>query len=241
MITAENNMDKLQNRIIEYKRVRAGDLVTNERNFREHPLNQKEALDGVLAVIGQADSLIAYYSKRNDGKLTLIDGHLRKDFDPDQEWNVQITDLTDEEADLLISMLDPIAGMATMDAEKFLALSEEIVTDDWRVREALHKLSKEAEATLREQEAENEEDGEETGDGPADMEILPFEHYDYIMIFFKNQLDWLAAQEYLGLEKRHDPRRTNRIGLSHVIDGGKFVNFLRSKEKQAKEPEQAGG
>lgn len=231
-------MDKLQNRIIEYKRVKASELVVNERNFREHPLNQKEALDGVLTVIGQADSLIAYYSKRNDGKLTLIDGHLRKDYDPEQEWNVQVTDLTDEEADLLISMLDPIAGMANMNATKFLALSEEIVTDDWRVREALHKLNKEAEAMLREQEAENEEDDGDAGDGPAEMEILPFEHYDYIMVFFKNQLDWLAAQEYLGLERRQDPRRTNRIGLSHVIDGAKFVNYLRSKEAKAGQPEQ---
>src|SRR5262245_40264929 len=44
--------------------------------------------------IGVAGALTAYYSKRNGGKLTVIDGHLRKqDFDLD--WPTLISDVDD--------------------------------------------------------------------------------------------------------------------------------------------------
>jgi hypothetical protein len=47
-----------------------------------------------------------------DGRLKLIDGHLRRDIDPDMEVDVEILDLNDEEARTLLLSIDPLAALA---------------------------------------------------------------------------------------------------------------------------------
>jgi hypothetical protein len=42
----------VRDRVKELRRVRAGDLIPNERNWRTHPDRQKDALRGVLAEVG---------------------------------------------------------------------------------------------------------------------------------------------------------------------------------------------
>jgi hypothetical protein len=64
-------------------RVRAGDLVAHEFNFRTHPAHQRAALEALYQEVGFARSLLAY--ELPDGRLKLIDGHLRRDVDPDME------------------------------------------------------------------------------------------------------------------------------------------------------------
>jgi hypothetical protein len=83
----------IRNRIKSHRRVRAGDLVPHEFNFRYHPDNQKHALGALYEQVGFARSLLAY--ELPDGRLKLIDGHLRRDFDPDMEVDVEILDVAD--------------------------------------------------------------------------------------------------------------------------------------------------
>ena len=45
-------MGNIRDRIKELRRVRAGNLVPNPRNWRTHPRAQQDALRGVLAEIG---------------------------------------------------------------------------------------------------------------------------------------------------------------------------------------------
>jgi hypothetical protein len=54
--------------------------VPHEFNYRFHPDNQKHALAALYAEVGFARSLLAY--ELPDGRLKLIDGHLRRDMDP---------------------------------------------------------------------------------------------------------------------------------------------------------------
>src|SRR3984957_16814811 len=100
----------VRNRIKSHRRVRAGDLVPHEFNFRWHPDNQKHALGALYEQVGFARSLLAY--ELPDGRLKLIDGHLRRDFDPDMEVNVEILDVNDEEARALLLSIDPMAELA---------------------------------------------------------------------------------------------------------------------------------
>ena len=72
-------MPDIQNRIKEYRTVRAGDLLPDPKNWRRHPPAQRRALQTMLDRIGYADALIA--RETPDG-LMLIDGHLRADLDP---------------------------------------------------------------------------------------------------------------------------------------------------------------
>src|ERR1700724_2410234 len=100
----------IRNRIKEHRRVRAGDLVPHEWNFRLHPDVQKAALEALYRDVGFARSLLAY--ELPDGRLKLIDGHLRRDLDPDMEVEVEILDVTEEEARTLLLSIDPLAALA---------------------------------------------------------------------------------------------------------------------------------
>jgi hypothetical protein len=57
-----------------------------------------------------ARSLLAY--ELPDGRLKLIDGHLRRDLDPDMEVDVEVLDVSDAEARTLLLSIDPLAALA---------------------------------------------------------------------------------------------------------------------------------
>jgi hypothetical protein len=95
--------EPIRNRIQGHRRVRAGDLVPHEFNFRLHPEEQRAALQALYREVGFARSLLAY---------ELPDGHLRRDLDPDMEVDVEVLDVTDAEARALMLSIDPLAALA---------------------------------------------------------------------------------------------------------------------------------
>lgn len=110
---------QIQNRIKELRQVKASELLPNPKNWRTHPVEQSNALRGVLSEIGYADALIAY---ETDNGLMLIDGHLRAETTPDMEVPVLVTDLSSDEADMLLATLDPLSAMARSNQESLLSL-----------------------------------------------------------------------------------------------------------------------
>src|SRR5438034_7685988 len=102
--------EPIRNRIKGHRRVRAGDLVPHELNFRLHPDLQRSALEALYQQVGFARSLLAY--ELPDGRLKLLDGHLRRDIDPDMEVEVEILDVTEEEARMLLLSIDPFTSLA---------------------------------------------------------------------------------------------------------------------------------
>jgi hypothetical protein len=77
-----------------------------------------------------------------------------------------------------------------------------------------------------------EDDGyDDSADLVPEMELQPFEHYDYVMLMFRSQLDWSRAIEVLGeygLVKSGFTisRKSRKIGLCRVIDGAKLMDAL---------------
>src|SRR6202035_1469041 len=102
--------DPIRNRIKCHRRVRAGDLVPHEWNYRLHPERQKAALEAIYREVGFARSLLAF--ELPDGRLKLIDGHLRRDLAPDMLVDVEVLDVTEEEARKLLLTIDPLAAIA---------------------------------------------------------------------------------------------------------------------------------
>src|SRR5438552_8418634 len=102
----------IRNRIKGHRRVRAGELLPHEWNFRLHPKSQKAALQALYAEVGFARSLLAY--ELPDGRLKLIDGHLRRDLDPEMEVDVEVLDVNEDEARALLLSIDPLAALAQM-------------------------------------------------------------------------------------------------------------------------------
>ena len=136
----------LRDRIVEFKRIPAADLQDNAGNWRTHPQAQRDAFRAVAARVGVAGALLAYHSKRAGGALVVIDGHMRKSEYPDFEWPVLVTDLDDEEADLLLATYDPLAAMAEANAARLRELSARTQSDDPAL-EAL-RMQQQAEADL---------------------------------------------------------------------------------------------
>lgn len=130
-------MDK--NRIVEVRTMDASELKANDGNFKVHPDSQKQAFNGVISEIGKAGALVAYYSARNDGQLTLIDGHMRQD--SGGEWTVLITDLDDQEADKLLQVYDPISAFADIDQKMFGDLAERAAFLDASVGDLVKALN----------------------------------------------------------------------------------------------------
>jgi DNA modification methylase len=136
---ATNPPIEIRDRIKELRRVRAKDLIRNPKNWRRHPKTQADALRGLLTEIGYADALLA--RELPDGRLELIDGHLRAVTTPDVEVPVLVLDVTEAEADKLLLSLDPLAAMAESDSERIKALLATVRTNSPAVEELFKRTA----------------------------------------------------------------------------------------------------
>jgi hypothetical protein len=112
----------IRNRIVEHLQVRAGDLLPHPLNFRRHSTVQRRALAASYEEVGFARSLLGY--RLPDGRIQLIDGHLRRDINPDMLVTVEVLDVTEEEARKLLLTIDPVVGLAETDTEALARLTE---------------------------------------------------------------------------------------------------------------------
>jgi hypothetical protein len=141
----------LRNRIVEHVRVPARALVPHELNPRLHSDEQQQALRHLYERIGFARSLLAY--RLPDGRLKLIDGHLRQSLTPDEEVEVEVLDVTDEEARTLLLSIDPLAQLADYDhqvIDKLRAITETDNDTLHNLWQSLGEAARQTEETIRE-------------------------------------------------------------------------------------------
>jgi len=122
----------LKNRVKELRMVKASDLSKHPSNFRTHSKAQRDALDSILSEIGFAGAILT--RELPNGKLQILDGHLRSEEVGKNKVPALVTDLTEEEAKLLIATYDPIGAMAGANAEKLATLLDEVTVRDQRAR-----------------------------------------------------------------------------------------------------------
>jgi DNA modification methylase len=135
--------NRIRDRIVELRRVRAGELCPNPRNWRRHPKHQRDALQALLDEVGFADAILV--RELDDRSLEIVDGHLRQSMDAEAVVPVLILDVDEAEADKLLATLDPLAAMAIADPEPLRALLETVETSSEEVRVLLARLATEAE------------------------------------------------------------------------------------------------
>jgi len=113
-----------KNRIIEHREIPAELIRNNPKNWRLHPTEQKEALTGVLDSVGIVSEVMV--RPLADGTFELIDGQMRRDIMKGQLIPSAVTDLSEEEADLILTTHDPITGMARVDKVKLEELLDSL-------------------------------------------------------------------------------------------------------------------
>ncbi|MCG8585231.1 MAG: hypothetical protein MI757_11010, partial [Pirellulales bacterium] len=122
----------IRDRIVELRRVKASELAAHPRNWRTHPQHQRDALGGLLGDIGLADAVIA--RELPNGKLQLIDGHLRAELADEETLPVLVVDLDDDETNELLLSHDAITGLAGVDPMNLMSLLTEVKTSDDALR-----------------------------------------------------------------------------------------------------------
>lgn len=221
----------LRDRVVELRRIPSEELTDNEQNWRVHPYAQTAAIAELLDEVGIVGALTAYKSERNGGKLTLIDGHERRSHQAD--WPVLILDVNDEEADMLLLTLDPLRQLALTDGQQLTNLLDQVQAGTPGLVDLLQSLEQEA------QQADVDEGRPKQGGGPGEvlpeMELQPYEHYDYVVLLCRNTYDWMSLQDLLGLEHQQFTVPTSRgtsktLGMGRCIDAKRVINMLRPPE-----------
>ena len=136
------NNTSFRDRIKGLRKIHASDLVPHPMNWRRHPEAQREALRGVLSEVGIVDVPIC--RELPDGRLQLLDGHLRQEVLSDAEISVLVLDISDDtEAAKVLATLDPIAAMAEASAKELDELLRTFQTGSEEVAAMLAELAEE--------------------------------------------------------------------------------------------------
>lgn len=131
----------LRDRVVELRRVPAGSLLHNPKNWRTHPKAQREVLKGLYSELGFVDPIIA--RKLPTGELMILDGHLRREeLDAGQDVPVVVVDLSEEEAAKFLATADPLTQLAGQDDSKLIALLDDFNSDNAAIQKMLGDLVK---------------------------------------------------------------------------------------------------
>ena len=164
-----------------------------------------------------------------DGTLELIDGHMRQEELSGNDVPCVVLDVSAEEADKLMLTFDPIGAMAAAGEAELSALVESTKFDEAELNVLIEKLSAEADKAAADGDAA-------TGDADQgreipEMELQPYEHYDYVLLLCRNTPDWEYLCEKLGLSKVNSsvvPVK-KKVGLGRAVDASRLISLLRGK------------
>ena len=152
------------------------------------------------------------------------------------EFTVSVVDLSLEEEKALNITLNSPEIEGAWDGDRLAELLAQVEADkpDLYDEMELSLLRSLTHDSGGEDEAEDEEeavatDGEHSG--PPEMELLPYEHYDYVMLMFKDSRDFIAALDHFDLRKVTPPSYvgSKKIGLGRVIDGGRYMLKIKQQ------------
>ncbi len=102
-----------RNRIVELVRVPASELIPSDENYRGHADAQVGSMLSVLDAIGFVGYILA---RRNDeGRLVILDGHMRAELAGDAVVPVLVLDVTVQEGRLILATHDKIAEFSEVD------------------------------------------------------------------------------------------------------------------------------
>lgn len=218
-----DSIPKIRDRVKELRRVKASELLDNPKNWRRHPKEQLDAIDAVLREIGFAGAELTFETPNG---LMLFDGHARKERAGDEIVPVLVTDLTEEEADLLLASFDPIGAMAKADADALQSLVDNLEPDSASLRRLLDNLLESPDLVTT-----TEEGGTSTRSNTGDvnveqMELQPEEHYDFILVLADNVNDWNRLVRLLDLPHVQLSRTHRRIGMARAVRAAKVLELI---------------
>lgn len=186
--------------------VLGSELTPHPKNPRRHSKAQREAFRRVVEEDGFNDVVLAV---EKDGKLIVVDGHMRRDEYPDEMLPVIVLDLSEAETERALASLDYIGSMADYDKRALADLVKNADNQNEVMRQVHDKFV--------EQERKAMEKIMGTGQKPEYPIVPEFdEKYDYVVIMCSSKIDFAWLQTQLGL-KRMASYKDSTVGLGRVI------------------------
>jgi len=89
----------------------------------------------------------------------------------------------------------------------------------------MHKLGDESgfQRHMRREKGEGENSKEA---GEFDLSPYAYESYNYVILFFRTDLDWYTAIDHFGLKVVQDPDAPTKIGIGCVVDGRVYLDRI---------------
>jgi hypothetical protein len=210
---------KYKNLIKELRWIPANELIRDERNPHIHSAKQREAMREILSTIGIAGALLGY--EVGEGRVKLIDGHLRSEEIGDELVPVLILDVDDETAAKLLATYDPAGDLGQWDAT---ALEKLLKDCDFHEGGIIAML---AELDTIDPETGKEKKGTGSRKPTAVIPVYPIapvfdERYDYAIIFCKNAMEFATLQTLLAMQ-REKSYKSSSVGVGRVIHFSRFL------------------
>ena len=194
--------------------MRLSEIKPYKKNAKKHDETQIKNVMQSMKEFGVVQPIVV------DKNNTIIIGHCRYEamkrlgYDQLQEDWVKVVDLSEEEADKL-RLLDNKLNESEWSLDLLLDSIQNIDFSDYMLDWDIKDFEeKEKEKEKREKVFE-------------EMQLKSFEHYDYIVFVFDNQIDWLNMVNEFGLKKVNAGYGTvKKIGLGRVVKGEKLIERL---------------
>jgi hypothetical protein len=207
----------MRDRIKEFRRVPARELLANKKNWQRHPERQRAALQAIVAEVGFASAVVAC---ETPGGLVLIDGHARVEgAQPDDLLPTLVLDVDAADADKLLAAMDAIAKMAERDDVALAELLESVTFEDANLRRMVADLD-----ALHAGELEAPVEGELE----CALALRPHEHYDYLVVLARTTREWniLCDLLQIGSSIFDKGRGRTKIGFGRAISADKVIERL---------------
>ena len=194
--------------------MRLSEIKPYKKNAKKHDETQIKNVMQSIKEFGVVQPIVI------DRNNTIIIGHCRYEamkrlgYDELQEDWVKVVDLSEEEAEKL-RLLDNKLNESEWSLDLLLDSIQNIDFSDYMLDWDIKDFEE------KEKEKEKKEKVFE------EMQLKSFEHYDYIVFVFDNQMDWLNMVNEFGLKKVNAGYGTvKKIGLGRVVKGEKLIERL---------------
>ena len=127
----------------------------------------------------------------------------------------------DEDAELAaLAAIDRITGMAEVNGAEYASLLRSLFDFDDDLLDAL---------SLKDESFDDvsEDSSPDRSDVNA-VHLVPGEQYNYVMLLFRNDLDWLSAIEHFGIDEPGKDLFHNSkvVGRTRVVDGAEYLRKI---------------
>lgn len=213
---------KFKDRVKDLVRLKPSEIICNPSNWHEHPSEQIDFFLGLLAEVGFAGVCMVFVNE--DGKYELVDGEMRTKYSSDDDSPIPcvVLDVTRQEAQKLLAFYDQIGQRGTVNDIKLFDLLNTLDLGD-------ASLTKNADLILLGLDVDTGNKQPDEGTQVNQMDLLPHEHYDYVIVLARNSHDWNIMHDLLKLKTVRYGKSKKQIGVGRAIDAGQLIKLLQGK------------